>query len=173
MNVIMDASVAIAIARVEPAGPRAEEAIERLVRQGGRLVVPPHFWLEVVNGLIRRHRWSGSETLEAIHDLDRLELDTVELDRALVVMTLDVAERHGLSAYDAAYLALAISLDGSLATFDRALVRAAGERAIGLVGGRTAETASPYERTVTWPDYRKASAFLAGLRARSRSATPP
>lgn len=173
MDVVMDASVAIAIARVEPEGPRAEEAIERITRQGGRLLVPPHFWFEVVNALIRRHRWSGSDTLEAIHDLDRLQMETIDLDRALVVMTIDAAERHGLSSYDAAYVALAISLDASLATFDRALRRAAGDRAIDLGDDRIAETSVPYERPVTWPDYKEASAFLAELRTRSRPAASP
>ena len=42
-----------------------------------------------------------------------------------VEQQLDVARRHDLSAYDAAYLQLALELNAPLATFDRKLAQAA------------------------------------------------
>ena len=37
----------------------------------------------------------------------QLALETVELDRPMLLLTIDMTERFGLSAYDAMYLALA------------------------------------------------------------------
>lgn len=108
--------------------------------------------------------------MEALHVLDRLGLVRVELDRPQLLFALDLAERHGLTAYDAAYLATAISADASLLTLDRDLAIAAGDRAVPLDSGhRLHETPAPYEHEVTWPSYRGAAAFLAELRAEARA----
>ncbi len=167
-SVVIDASVAIAILRDEPEGPPAAAAMDRWVRDRVDLVVPSHFWLEVLNGLIGRYRWPGEAVLAAIHALDAFDLQTVDLDRALLVATLDVAERHGLTAYDATYLALADATDGGLLTFDRPLSTAAGAKAIALDGLRLSEAPAPSGHDVTWPNYKGASAFLARLRADAR-----
>jgi predicted nucleic acid-binding protein len=162
---IVDASIAVAIVREEPEGSDATVVISHRSRQGGSLVVPSHFWLETTNTLIRRHGLSGADALQAIHDLDDLGFETAEMDRPLLVLAMDASERYGLTTYDAAYLALAISLDGSLLTLDRALRTAAGARAVPIGPARLSETPAVYEHDVTWPDYKGASAFLAKLRA--------
>lgn len=164
-SLVMDASVAVSIVRHEQGGVVAAAAIADQTRRGGRIVVPTHFWLEVTNGLMVRWRMPGAEALQAIHDLDDMRLETLEVDRALVVLAIDLTERHGLTTYDAAYLALAMSMDAQLATFDKALRAAAGPRAIHIGPARLSETPPPYEHAVTWPDYKGASAFLAKLRA--------
>jgi predicted nucleic acid-binding protein len=163
--VIVDASVAVAILRKEPEGSAAVSLISQWTRDGVRLVVPSHFWLEVVNALVGRHRWPGAEILQSIHDLDRLRVETVDLDRASVVLVIDMSERHRLTAYDAAYLALAVALDGSLMTFDARLRRGAGPRALQFGPARLSEAPATYEHAVTWPSYKGASAYLAKLRA--------
>ena len=162
---IVDTSIAVAIVRGEPEGPDAAAVISRRTRAGGRMVVPPHFWLEATNTLIRRRRWSGARILQAIHDLDDLGLETVGMERPLLILAMDTSERYGLTTYDAAYLALAISLDGSLMTLDRALRTSAGARALPIGPARLSETPAVYEHDVTWPNYKGASAFLAKLRA--------
>ena len=78
---------------------------------------------------------------------------------------IDLIERHRLTAYDATYLALAIAWDGLLVTFDASLRVAAGERTAQVGPTRLSETPVAYEHTVTWPEYKGASAFLAKLRA--------
>ena len=50
--------------------------------------------------------------LQAIHDVDALQFETIELDRALLILAMDTSERFGLTTYDAAYLALADSSTG-------------------------------------------------------------
>jgi predicted nucleic acid-binding protein len=168
---VMDASIAVSIARGEEASGPAHALIRARVRAGGKVVVPSHFWLEVANALLGRHRWTSAALFEAVHVLDRLGPQTVDLDRPTLLSAIDLVERHGLTAYDATYLALADATDGELITFDRALRAAAGARAVPLDGRhRLSETRAPYEHDVTWPDYKGASAYLAKLRVEAREA---
>jgi hypothetical protein len=71
-----------------------------------------------------------------------------------------------LTAYDAAYLALARTEDADLLTLDDELALAAGDRAVPIGDDhRLHETPAVYEHQVTWPMYKEASAYLAKLRA--------
>lgn len=163
---VLDASAAVGFLALEPQGQRVERHLREHGAPDGDILVPPFFWLEVINALAGGRKWTGAQVLRAIAELDVFEVATSEQDRGLVLLTLDLVERHRLVAYDAAYLALAIQLDAQLMTLDRRLAAAAGPRAIPLEdGNRLAETAPTYDRDVTWPDYRGASAFLAKLRA--------
>jgi len=169
--VIIDASVGIALVRREPAEQMIRSVARRWTELDRELIVPAHFWLEVVNALSRGHRYRGLDLLRAVHELDELDLKTVDPDRPLLLLTIDHVERFGLTVYDAAYLALADIHGGDIATLDRALQVAAGARAIDFDGRhRLSEARSPYEHDVTWPNYKGASAYLAKLRAQARDA---
>jgi len=164
--VVVDASVALAIILDEPIAATIVQALGRWTRAGRQLITPSGFWLEVVNVLARAKRASGVDLIHGIHVLDGLGIVTVELDRPDILMVIDLVERYRLSAYDAAYLQVAAVVGADLATLDRALAIAAGPRAVSFDGGRRlSEATVPFEATVTWPDYREASAFLAKLRA--------
>ena len=103
-------------------------------QQGGSLLVaPPHFRSEMANALLRGVRL---EPLDVIGRMQQLFLAGVDLiDRGFVglVEAVERAARHGLSVYDASYLALALDLDGELATLDRALATAATAEGVALV----------------------------------------
>jgi predicted nucleic acid-binding protein len=133
------------------------------------VIVPDHFWLEVSNSLIRRHRFRGNAVLEALHVLDDIVAETVAVGRPTLLLAIDRAERFGLSTYDAAYLGLAESLDGELATMDQALGRAAGARLVSVVETprRLSEAEAPHGSSVlvSWPDYSGAASYLSSLRA--------
>jgi predicted nucleic acid-binding protein len=164
--IILDASVAVAVIRDEPEAASIRAALRRWSVSRRSLVAPSVFWLEVVNALARGQRQVGADTLHAVHELDELGIATVDLDRPQLLLTIDHVERYGLTAYDAAYLALAERLDGDLATLDRALAAAAGPRAISFdERHRLSESPAFYEHEVTWPNYKGASAYLAKLRA--------
>jgi predicted nucleic acid-binding protein len=164
--IVLDASAAIAFVAREDYGSRIEALLSDSGAADRSIIVPQLFWLEVVNALSGRRKWAGAQVLEAIAELDAFDLNTIDHDRALVLLTIDLVERHGLISYDASYLALAIQQDADLLTLDRQLAAAAGPRSIPLDGGHSlAETGETYERGVTWPDYRGASTFLAKLRA--------
>lgn len=161
---VVDASAAIAICIEEPAFDRAVSILRDREAGGARILVPAFFWLEILNVLIRRYHQPPGLVLQSIVDLESLGLTSVELDRPQVLLTLDAMGRHGLSAYDAAYLALAQSTDGELLTFDRQLAAAAGSRALAPARRHGIEEAPEIYRPswATWPG---AAAYLKQLRA--------
>jgi predicted nucleic acid-binding protein len=164
--VVIDASVAMAIALREPRADVAIRSIRAWSQARRERVVPSQFWYELVNGLGRRHGFSGQQVLDAVYQAERFGLRTVNPDRGTLMLVIDRVERLGLSAYDALYLAVAESLRADLATFDRELAAAAGPRAITFTEGHSLhETPAVYEHDVTWPSYKGASAYLAKLRA--------
>jgi predicted nucleic acid-binding protein len=173
-SIVVDSSVAIAVVRDEPSAAAIRVALDRWSIEGRPLLVPPVFWLEVVNILGRKYRYAGLDVLHAIHELDEFTITTVELDRTQVLVAMDLVERFGVTAYDASYLALAQLHGCDIATLDVELARAAGNRAIVLdARRRLSESPAPYEHDVTWPSYKGASAYLAKLRTEARETARP
>ncbi len=164
--VVLDASVGIAVVRDEPAAAGIRASIAGWARLDREMLVPSLFWIEVLNPLARKHRYSSEEMLRAVDALEDLAITTIDPDRTLLLLTVDHIERYGLTAYDAHYLALAHQLGADLATLDVDLLRAAGPSGVLPDGGhRLHDTPVPYEHDVTWPNYKEASAYLAKLRA--------
>ncbi|HEY8771735.1 MAG TPA: type II toxin-antitoxin system VapC family toxin [Candidatus Limnocylindria bacterium] len=161
---VVDASVAIAIAVQEPGYDLAVSILRDRGAAGEKLIVPAFFWLELVNVLIKRHRLAPGVVLEALVDLENLGLESVELERPQLLLTIDAMGRGGLSAYDAAYLALAESADAELLTFDRHLAAAAGNRALPLGGGHAVEEARE-SYGPSWAAWPGAAVYLQKLRA--------
>ena len=92
-------------------------------------LTPALFRLEMQNALLqalRRKRMTRTLVVERLGDLDRLNL---VVDSAATNLTFDsglmLAERFGLSAYDAAYLELAERAKRPLMTRDKTLRDAA------------------------------------------------
>jgi len=165
---VIDASAALTLLLAQTGSVIVRETLAGWRRAGVTVQVPSHFWLEVPNSLRRRHGLPASIAIEAIHRLDEVGLETVDLSRPMTLLALHLAEQHGLTTYDAAYLAVAQTADGMLLSADGDLLHAAGDRAIPVAGGnhRLAERAATYEGTrATWPSYGGTSAYLARLRA--------
>lgn len=168
---VLDASVAIAIVRSEPTAPALLALLRTSIAHGGRRLVPDDFWLELANVLVRRHHASPEEAVEALREVDDFELESVRLDRPLLLASLDLQARFGLSAYDAAYLALANAEDARLLTLDAELARAAGRRTVRLQGAgrsRLSEEAASYGHEAI--DWARFGPYLARLRAEARDA---
>ena len=164
--VVIDASVALALLLDAPEAPLVAQWFRRWVADGRSRIVPSLFWLEVLNRLRREPGTSGAEMIDGIHRLDSYDIETIDTGRAAIVRVIDRLERHRLSSYDATYLVLAEDYDADVATLDRALATAAGPRALTLEDGhRLHEPPAVYERDVTWPRYKEASAYLAKLRS--------
>ncbi len=177
MRVVVDASVAIPCVHPEDTSTQVRRWIARGTTAGSLYLVPAHFWLEIVNALARRHRYSGDAVLEAVVELGQLGFETVDLDEAALVLVIDAVERHGLSAYDAQYLALSRQLDIPLATLDPRLASAAsmkpGPGAIDpLAPLGISEPRARYgePRQPTWPNYAGAASYLASIRGRAAQA---
>ncbi len=169
-GLVLDASAAIAILRREAARFDVMDALRESARLGEPRLVPDTFWLEVANVLGRRHRFTPTEIVNAIREVDDLGLTSVRVDRALLLVAVDLAGRNGLSAYDAAYLSLAEVEDARLLTLDRGLAAAAGLRAVALDSlgpHRLAEPSPPYgSEPVDWARF---GPYLAQLRAEARA----
>ena len=127
---VVDASVAFAWVLPNQASPEAEALLER-IEAGAGAVVPAWWFLEVANGLLvaqRRKRITAPERMLALRRLSALALTVDEDDvRDVFGRTSTLAEQHGLSVYDAAYLELALRRNLPLGTRDRTL-RSAAER---------------------------------------------
>lgn len=169
--VVIDASVALAWVLDEPEGSEIEAVLLQWCSSRRTLLIPAHFWLEVINRIRRVHGTDGERMLATVHRLDSFGIQTVDSSRPMLIQVIDRVERHGLTPYDAMYLALAETVDGQLATLDTTLAAAAGARAITFGQGRRLHDVSvPYEHGVTWPNYKHASAYLARLRAETSAA---
>lgn len=123
---VLDCSIAAAWCFEDEADPGADALLDGLQRQG--CMVPSLWPLEVANVLLQAER-RGRITLAAVDgrlaSFARLPI-TVDPTpwQHLRGAVLALARLHGLTAYDAAYLELAIRLGLPLATRDKALVRA-------------------------------------------------
>jgi len=132
MPFVLDASTAISWNFPDEEHSDARAAWERL-RQDNALV-PAHWWFEVRNILLvveRRKRTSESQTFHFLARLSRLAIDeTARPDDSGI---FELARRHRLTFYDAAYLELARREDVALATLDGDLATAARAEGVALV----------------------------------------
>lgn len=132
-RVVVDASVALAYLRREVGSALARDAILGWSASSTELLVPSHFWIEVTHVLGRHRGFDPADVVADYVNLDHLGLKTIELDRPLLLLALDQMASSALSAYDAVYLALALSTQSKLATLDRRLAEAAGPAGL-LIG---------------------------------------
>ncbi len=163
-RLVVDASAALAVLRGETARDSVLEVLAAADVE--QLLVPDHFWLEVVNVLVRRYGHPVTDALDALVELDQLALVTAPIDRPLLLLALDAMSVHGLSAYDAGYLALAVAVDADLVTLDARLAAGAGTRdVLGIRNrGRLAEERPAYgshDPVAAWAGF---GAYLAKLR---------
>lgn len=79
---------------------------------------------ELSNVLLRRRRWSAADAGDQMEDLLILLGSVVRLDLAWLREALVLAERHGLSGYDAHWSAAARYLGVPLVSADRQLLDA-------------------------------------------------
>ena len=125
--IVLDASAAVAV--LLNIGPTAGNIRLRITLPGENLHVPHLFDVEVLH-VLRRHslrrtlsRQRGSAAIAGLHDMRLSRYShTAFVDRIWEL-------KDDLSAYDAAYVALAETLRAPLVTTDARLARAPGIRA--------------------------------------------
>lgn len=121
--IVIDASIALSWALQEREQADVAAALDYAGESGA--YVPGNFYAEVANGLLqaeRRRRITESDVAEALANIIALRL-TVELPDPHVIVSS--ARLHGLTCYDASYLALALRVHLPLATADAHLAAAA------------------------------------------------
>ena len=124
---VLDASITLAWCFEDEATPVSHIALERLAAETAS--VPSIWHVEVANVLAlaeRRRRITLAESAEFIARLENLiiEVDEETWSRAFTRI-LELAREQRLTAYDAAYLELAMRLGVPLASKDRDLCDAA------------------------------------------------
>lgn len=123
---VVDASALGALLFGEPAA----DTVAALLR-GGRLVAPALLGYELTSICLKKIRGNPEEHshfLAALATWDQMGIELVAIDHLAVV---PLAERYGLTSYDASYLWLAQRLNAELVTLDRPLGRVAA--VLGLV----------------------------------------
>lgn len=117
---VVDCSVLAAVLFDEP-----ERESAALAMAGKELFAPDLLTHEMVSVALKKAAAGhGVLAQQALTDLAELRLTRCTVDAEA---QFELAVRTGLTAYDAAYLQLAIELRAPLATFDRKLGKAAAE----------------------------------------------
>ena len=128
MNVVIDASVTLAVLTSEP-----ERAAIVKITQEANLIAPASVHWEVGNALsalIKRRRLTLAQARDAIQGYLRIPIRFVEVD---LTECLELTASHNLYAYDAYLLTCARSQRTPLLSLDKALLRAAKADHIGTV----------------------------------------
>jgi predicted nucleic acid-binding protein len=133
MPFVLDASVAACWLLPDERHRVAEAAYKRIAHD--QATAPALLWFELRNLLIvneRRGRLDTAKTARALRLLRALPIaiDTNVEEEAL----MQLARLHRLTAYDAAYLELALRKALPLATLDAALSVAAKAEGVSLIG---------------------------------------
>jgi predicted nucleic acid-binding protein len=132
MSFIIDASMAAAWLLPEEFSTEAEDVIGSITAP---CPIPSLFWFEIRNILAmseRRGRIGAGDALVGMERIRRLPLEDAGIGSDGLVLLL--ASKHTLSAYDAAYLALAMNRSLPIATLDRKLAAAARKQDIRILG---------------------------------------
>jgi predicted nucleic acid-binding protein len=126
-RLVLDGSLALAWYFADEANPYADAVAKGLATR--EAVVPSLWRLEIANTLVVGERRKRSTQAQAAAFVARLELLPIVIDNETDVRawgeTIRLARAHTLSAYDAAYLELAMRRGLPLASLDDRLKAAA------------------------------------------------
>ena len=135
MAFVLDASAVLPWHFRDEATERSEHLLAR-ADGGEKIHVVPHWPLEILNALTRASRRSRTDDRTTQLFLTSLLRYDITIDTQSIARQWAEARpfnlKHRLSAYDAAYLALARRLNISLATFDEQLILAAQAEGVSL-----------------------------------------
>lgn len=132
---VLDASVALGWLVDDPPSAYAGH-IQKLMIDGAQPVVPVHWHLEIANALLTagRRKALRREMTEILSDIAALQpfVETDDLPDEIGAL-VGLGQRQQLTAYDAAYVALAARRSLPLATEDKAMASAARSLRISIV----------------------------------------
>ncbi len=131
---VVDCSVTAAWCLEDETSPAAERVLERVIREGA--LVPALWAFEMSNVLVaaeRRGRITAADAERAVELLRRLPIVLDPPHAGTLARCRAVGREHGLTAYDAGYLDLALRRGLRLATFDGEFAAAARRSGVSLV----------------------------------------
>jgi len=133
MRAVLDASTALSFVLTDEFDERAGFLLDAM--RSISAVVPAIWPAEVANGLVvakRRKRIDRRGVERAVHLLENLDIQVDRSDFSMARI-IALAENHGLTAYDATYLELALREGIRLASSDGDLIAAAKVAKIALI----------------------------------------
>jgi len=129
--IVIDCSYALAMVMPDEQRPASLEQVAT-----GRLLVPPIWPYEVANAFrsaVRRGRVAEPEIMAVCARIEGLQFELAGAHDPLVRQRYLAAMAHGLTAYDAAYVELAIQRRCPLATLDASLARVAAQAGVDVL----------------------------------------
>ena len=126
---VLDNAVTMAWCFSEEATPYTENLLDRLSNLVDSAVAPAIWLYEVANVsmlAVRKGRITKAKAVTFLNNLTDLpiEVEPPGSKAEVFLILVDIIEQHKLTAYDAAYLELAIRRNLPLATLDAALIEA-------------------------------------------------
>ena len=134
MPFVLDASVTLGWC-FRDEQQKLTDVVGQMLRGGENALVPLIWWFETRHAAlmgIRRQRVTWEQVVDFLSQVDSALIHMAPMPNEFAV--LDLARRHRLSFYDAAYLELAQREGIALATLDQALSRAATAEGVPLIG---------------------------------------
>ena len=124
LECVIDASVGIKLLVNEPLSDKVDALFAHLTADPTALLaVPDLFYIECANILwkhVRRFGYAVAAAQKDLADLGKLSLHSISTS-SLVADALTIASAHGITAYDACYIALARQLGVLCVTADEKL----------------------------------------------------
>jgi predicted nucleic acid-binding protein len=138
MELVLDASVVVALL-VRDSPMDIPNAVLDAIDDGAIVTVPPHFQLEVANFLVQAQRsgkLAAAVAQQALRYLQHLPI-TVDTSMHGQIFTdvIGLAQRNGITSYDAAYIHLARTRGARLASLDKRLLAAAKAEGVDVLVG--------------------------------------
>jgi len=124
--VVVDNSVAVTWVMDDERNPHSEQLLAEIRNETIQPITLSLFWYEFRNMLlsnVRRRRIGADKPPGLVREMRALGIEEREVPSDDMVLVLGL--RHGLTGYDASYLALAIEARAILATNDKQLAQAA------------------------------------------------
>ena len=136
MELVLDASVVVALL-VRDSPMDIPNAVLDAIDDGAIVTVPPHFQLEVANFLVQAQRsgkLSAAGAQQALRYLQHLPI-TVDssIHGQIFTDVIAIAQRNGITSYDAAYIHLARTRGATLASLDKQLLAAAKSEGVDVL----------------------------------------
>ena len=128
--IVLDVSFAV---EVIEGGEASLAALADQVGKTALLLVPPHFWTETANALLRGRKLSAADVNARLERLKAVGVSVADGGLSGIVEAIGLADRHRLSVYDAAYLQLVLDVAGTRAPLDAGLGRAARAEGVPLL----------------------------------------
>ncbi len=123
MPIVLDSSYALALVLPDEQPPETAATV-----LDDDLIAPHLFPVEVANALlngVRRKRYAASDAPDVCEAIERLSVGVLPASDLGAAHHLRIAQAHGLTAYDALYLDLALTRRCGMATRDKLMADAA------------------------------------------------